>query len=214
MRRIDYIILHHSATPPRLNTSDKTGEKIAQAICERSRIRWEKEFPLYKCDYHFLIGPEGDIFKGQTIELPAWHATNYKINLSSIGICFLGNFQTGTMRKAQFESGVNLVKKLIFEYKIPVKNVLRHKDVISDITGHANSTLCPGKNFPFISMLAAVNSPLFSDVTPSYRYYKEVAFLKKHGIIKGENGEFKPKALATREEVALIAYRILSKLFN
>ncbi len=214
MRKINYIVIHHSATQPHLNASDKTGKKIAETICKRSRIHWEKEFPLYRCDYHFLVGPEGDIFKGQSIELPAWHSTNYKVNLHSIGICFLGNFQTGTMEKAQFESGVNLIRKLMHQYKIPIKNVLRHKDVVSDITGRANSTLCPGKNFPFISMLAEINTPLFSDITPAYPYYKEIAFLKKHGIIEGENGEFKPHALATREEVALIAYRILSKIIN
>ncbi len=214
MRKIEYVILHHSATQPVMNESDKTGRKLAEAICRRSRIHWGKEFPLYKCDYHFLIGPEGDIFKGQDIALPSWHATNYRVNLHSIGICFLGNFQTGTMKKAQFESGVNLVRKLLHEYEIPIKNVLRHKDVVSDITGRANSTLCPGKNFPFISMLSEVSEEVFTDITPSYPYYKEIAFLKKHGIVKGTDGEFRPNALATREEVALIAYRILSKLLN
>ena len=108
------------------------------------------EFPEYRRDYHFLIGKTGKIFKGQLLELPAWHATNYRVNLSSIGVCFLGNFQTGIMLRAQFDTGVVLVKKLMHLFAVPLKNVLRHRDVILDITHRVNSTLCPGKNFPYI----------------------------------------------------------------
>ncbi len=214
MRRIEYIILHHSATQPRLNSADKSGEEIAKAICKRSRAKWVSEFPEYKCDYHFLVGPTGNIFKGQDVELPAWHATNYRVNLHSIGVCFLGNFQTGKMGKQQFDAGVILLRKLSHIYSVPIKNVLRHKDVVSDITHRANSTLCPGKNFPFISMLSKISESVFNDITPSYPYYEELEFLKEHGIIRGSNGNFLPNALATREEVALIAYRILSKILN
>ncbi len=214
MRKINYIILHHSATQPILNKSDEDGSKIARVICERSRKIYQDNFPEYRCDYHFLIGKTGKIFKGQPIELPSWHATNYMINLESIGVCFLGNFQTGIMPKAQFDAGVMLVKKLMHRFDIPLKNVLRHKDVISNITHRANSTACPGKNFPYISFLSHLNEKLFNDITPAYPYYSEVEFLKTHKIIKGNNGNFNPKALATREELALVAYRILSKLIN
>ncbi len=214
MRQIHYIILHHSATQPMLDKDDTDGSKIAKVICERAKRHWQDEFPEYKCDYHFLIGKTGRIFKGQPLELPSWHATNYRVNLSSIGVCFLGNFQTGIMPKAQFDAGITLVKKLMQRFDIPLKNILRHKDVVSDITLRANSTACPGKNFPYVSFLTHLNEQLFNDITPAYPYYSEIEFLKKHKIIKGENGNFKPHALATREEVALVAYRILSKLIN
>ncbi len=214
MREIKYIILHHSATEPVLNAEDTSGAELANVICNRARTHWQKEFPTYRCDYHFLVGQTGAIFKGQPVTLPAWHATNYAVNVHSIGVCFLGNFQTGIMKRAQFESGAMLVRKLMHLYGVPLKNVLRHKDVVSDITHRANSTLCPGKNFPYIKMLSALSEHAFEDISPVYPYYEEVEFLKKHGIIKGVDGKFLPKALASREEVALVAYRILKLILN
>jgi N-acetyl-anhydromuramyl-L-alanine amidase AmpD len=214
MREIKYIILHHSATAPTLNDSDTDGSALAKIICRRAQAHWEKEFPTYRCDYHFLIGQGGAVFKWQPVTLPAWHATNYKVNVHSIGICFMGNFQAGIMKRAQFESGVTLVRKLMHLYSVSLKNVLRHRDVVSDITHRANSTLCPGKNFPYLKMLSALSEPVFKDLSPAYPYYKEVEFLKKHGIIKGSNGKFLPDELATREEVSLIAYRILKHILN
>ncbi len=214
MREIKYIILHHSATDPVLNASDIGGARLADVICNRARAHWQKEFPTYRCDYHFLVGQTGAIFKGQPVTLPGWHATNYAVNVHSIGVCFLGNFQTGIMKRAQFDSGVALMRKLMHLYGVPLKNVLRHKDVVSDITHRANSTLCPGKNFPYIKMLSALSERVFEDISPAYAYYKEVEFLKNHGIIKGIDEKFFPKTLTSREEVALIAYRILKVLLN
>lgn len=211
MREIKYIILHHSATNYQLNDNDKTGGEIAKVICQRARARWVKEYPHYKCDYHFLIGHTGEVFQGQPIAQPAWHATNYDVNLHSIGICFLGNFDKITMPIEQFQEGVKLIKKLVKQYNIPLKDILRHKDVISDITHCANSTLCPGKNFPYIKMLEAIrNGEPFIDIGSGYPYIKELKYLKDKGIIKGDSsGCFNPEHYITREEAALIAYRII-----
>jgi len=60
------------------------------------------------------------------------------------------------MPKEQFDSGKELVKELMEDYNIPLKNILRHKDVVSNITHKASSILCPGKNFPYIQLLDAL----------------------------------------------------------
>ena len=214
MRKINYIILHHSATPYQLNDKDKDGKEIGKSICEKARDKWKEEYPHYRCDYHFLIGHTGEVFKGQPVAQPAWHATNYDVNLHSIGICFLGNFENIAMPKEQFDAGVKLIKILMSKYNIPLKNVLRHKDIISDITHHINSTLCPGKNFPYVEMLEALrNGEPFIDIGAGYPYLKEVKYLKEKGIIKGDpNGCFNPDYCITREEAMLIAYRIMKLL--
>jgi N-acetyl-anhydromuramyl-L-alanine amidase AmpD len=213
-RIIKYIILHHSATDYELNRRDTDGKQIARAICDRSQTKWKEEYPSYKCDYHFLIGHTGKVFRGQPLEQPAWHATNYEVNLHSIGICFLGNFQYMQMPKEQFNSGKELIKELMEKYNIPLRKVLRHKDVISDITHRANSTLCPGKNFPYIPMLDALrDGEPFFDIGEDYPYIKEMKYLKQKGIIKGDDkGYFNPKDYITREEAMLIVYRV-TKLF-
>ena len=211
MRNIRYIILHHSATDYQLNGTDTDGKQIGRVICEKTKKLWEDKYLSYKCDYHFLIGHTGKVFNGQLVESPSWHCTNYQVNLISIGICFLGNFEKITMPMKQFNAGVKLIKVLMEQYDIPLKNILRHKDVISDITHHSNSTLCPGKSFPYLELLDALrNGEPFFDIGEDYSYIKEIKYLKEKRIIKGDDkGYFNPKENITREEAILIAYRVI-----
>jgi len=215
VRKIRYIILHHSATDCELNEKDTDGKQIGRAICEKAKKLLEDKYPFYKCDYHFLIGHTGKVFNGQPIETPSWHCTNYEANLISIGICFLGNFEHIKMPMEQFNAGAKLIKNLMEQYDIPLKNILRHKDIVSDITHHSNSTLCPGKFFPFIELLDALrNGEPFFDIGEDYKYIKEIKYLKEKGIIKGDGkGYFNPKENITREETALIVYRIIKSVF-
>jgi N-acetyl-anhydromuramyl-L-alanine amidase AmpD len=216
MRTIKYIVLHHSATNYQANPDDITGKIIGRTICDRAQEQWKKEFPAYKCDYHFIIGYTGEVFKAQPIEQPAWHCTNYQANLGSIGICFLGNFENVEMPIEQFNAGVKLIKTLMSEYNVPLANILRHKDVVSDISHTANSTECPGKNFPYIHLLDALrDGEPFFDIGEDYPYINEVKVLKELGIVKGDGyGNLRPKEYITREEAMLIAYRILKLLHN
>lgn len=206
MKEIKFVVLHHSETDYELNREDTDGKLIARAICDNAKRKWQSEYTDYKCDYHFLISRIGKIFKGQPIEQPAWHATNYGVNLHSIGICFLGNFKYMEIPKEQFDSGKELVKELMEDYNIPLKNILRHKDVVSDITHKTNSTLCPGKNFPYIQLLDALrdDEPFF-DIGEDYPYIKELKELNSLGIIKGDGrGYFNPDAFITRKEAMLM----------
>jgi len=216
MRTIKYIVLHHSATDYQANAEDTTGKQIAKTICDRAQEKYKKDYPDYKCDYHFIIGHAGDVYEGQPVEQPSWHCTNYQANLVSIGICFLGNFENIEMPTEQFTAGVELIKALMKEYDVPLINVLRHRDIVSDLTGKTNSTQCPGKNFPYIHMLDALrDGEPFFDVGEDYPYIKEVKTLKQLGIITGDGyGYFKPKEYITREEAMIIAYRIIKMLEN
>jgi N-acetyl-anhydromuramyl-L-alanine amidase AmpD len=216
MRKINYIILHHSATDYQSNKDDIDGKMIGRAICDRAQEKWKKEFPDYKCDYHFIIGYAGEVFKAQPIEQSAWHCTNYQANLASVGICFLGNFENIEMPIEQFNAGVELIKSLMKQYNIPLKNILRHRDVVSDISHTANSTECPGKNFPYVHMLDALrDGEPFFDIGEDYKYIAEVKKLKQLGIIAGDGkGYLKPHEFITREEAMLIAYRIIKSLQN
>ena len=113
------------------------------------------------------------------------------------------------MPKEQFNSCKELIKEPMERYDISLRNILRHNDVISDITHHANSTLCPGKNFPYIPILDTLrNGKPFFGIGEDYPYIKEVKTLKHLGIIKGDSrGYFRPKDFITKEEAMLIAYR-------
>jgi N-acetyl-anhydromuramyl-L-alanine amidase AmpD len=199
-----------------LNDKDTDGKYIGRIICEKAKKLWEDKYPSYTCDYHFLIGHMGKVFNGQSVENPSWHCTNYEANLISVGICFLGNFEYIKMSAVQFNAGVKLIKNLMEQHDIPLKNILRHKDVVSDITHHSNSTLCPGKNFPYINMLDALrNGEPFPDIGEDYPHIKEIKYLKEKGIIKGDGkGYFNPKENITREEVAIVVYRVIKLMQN
>jgi N-acetyl-anhydromuramyl-L-alanine amidase AmpD len=216
MREIRYIILHHSATDYQANKDDIDGKLIGRTICNRAQEKWKKEFPDYKCDYHFIIGHTGEVFKAQPVEQPSWHCTNYQANLVSVAICFLGDFEKIEMPIEQFNAGVKLIKDLMKQYNVPLANVLRHKDIVSDITGRTNSTECPGKNFPYIHLLDALrDGEPFFDIGEDYPYINEVKFLKQLGIIKGDGyGNLRPKDYITREEAMIIAYRIIELICN
>jgi N-acetyl-anhydromuramyl-L-alanine amidase AmpD len=216
MRKIQYIVLHHSATDYQANDKDTDGAVIAKTICERQSGAWIKEYPDYKCDYHFIIGHTGKVFNGQPVEQAGWHCTNYQANLASIGICFLGNFENIEMPIEQFTTGVKLVKDLMKQYSVPLASVLRHKDIVSDITHRANSTVCPGKNFPYVPMLDSLrNGEPFFDIGEDYPYIKEVKTLKTLGVVKGDGkGYLKPHDYITREEAILIVYRLYKTLAN
>ena len=216
MRNIKYIILHHSATDYQANKDDIDGKVIGKTICDRAQEKWKKEYPAYKCDYHFIMGHTGEVFKAQPIEQPSWHCTNHQANLVSVGICFLGNFENIEMPIEQFNAGVELIKSLMKQFNIPLINILRHRDVVSDITHTTNSTQCPGKNFPYVHMLDALrNGEPFFDIGEDYPYINEVKTLKQLGIIKGDGkGYLKPHEFITREEAMIIAYRIIKLLQN
>ena len=216
MRTIKYIVLHHSATDYQQNAEDTTGKQIGKTICDRAQEKWKKEYPDYICDYHFIIGHTGEVFKVQPVEQPSWHCTNYQANLVSVGICFLGNFENIEMPTEQFNAGVELIRALVKQYNVPLINILRHRDIVSDLTGKTNSTQCPGKNFPYVHMLDSLrDGEPFFDIGEDYPYIKEVKTLKQLGIIKGDGyGNLKPKEYITREEAILVVYRLLKLLRN
>ena len=216
MRDIKYIVLHHSATDYQSNKDDIDGKVIANTICNRAQEQWKKDYPAYKCDYHFIIGHTGEVFKAQPIEQPSWHCTNYQANLVSVAICFLGNFENIEMPLEQFNAGIKLIKALMKEYNIPLINVIRHRDVVSDISHAANSTECPGKNFPYIHLLDALrDGEPFFDIGEDYPYINEVKTLKQLGIVKGDGkGYLKPHDFITREETMLLVYKIIKLLQN
>jgi len=57
------------------------------------------------------------------------------------------------------------------------------------------------------------NGEPFFDIGEDYKYIKEIKYLKEKGIIKGDGkGYLKPHEFITREEIALIAYRIIKML--
>ena len=103
--------------------------------------------------YHFVIGNGIDSGDGEIEVGPRWkkqllggHLKSYTLNLSSIGICLVGNFEESRPSQKQLDSFVQLMNWL-------QEAVLKQK---VDFAGHrelkGEQTVCPGKNFPLSAM--------------------------------------------------------------
>lgn len=103
--------------------------------------------------YHFVIGNGIDSGDGEIEIGPRWkkqlqggHVKNHAVNLTSIGICLVGNFEKTHPSKRQMDSFTQLVDWL-------QKDVLKKKTLFAghkDLKGE--QTVCPGRNFPLAAM--------------------------------------------------------------
>jgi len=95
--------------------------------------------------YHFYIRKDGTIYRGRPENAIGSHAAG--VNNRALGISLEGNFNIEYLTVKQRESLIELSKYLMRKYNI--KDLKRHKDV--------RNTECPGKNFPFEEIRAALN---------------------------------------------------------
>lgn len=120
-KQVDTIVLHHSASGLSLTPDQIHAEHIAKG--------WSG------IGYHFVITPDGTKYTGRPITAIGSNVENQNTHI--IGICFIGNFETGKPTEAQIKSGNELISDLI---KIKKFNIKGHRDLMA--------TACPGKNFP------------------------------------------------------------------
>lgn len=194
----DEIILHHA-------------EAKSASIEEVNR--WHLERGWTGIGYHFYIRKDGKIYRGR----PEWavgaHAQGH--NSRSVGICVEGAYMTETMPKAQFDALVGLVREEMAKY--PGAKVLRHRDV--------NSTDCPGTNYPWEALLAALSSEKKEEQTLTDNEFD--AYMQRHEKkIEGKNASAwasdawkaltdagitdgsAPQAPLTREQLAVMLQRL------
>ena len=136
-RRWTHVVVHHSATP--------TGNATTL-----DRIHRQRGFSR-GLGYHFILDNgtagrrDGEIEVGRRWrrQETGAHCNAAGMNEHGIGICLVGDFTTHSISQAQMESLTRLVHKLQQYYGIPMKRVLRHKDV------RGKRTACPGNRFPW-----------------------------------------------------------------
>ncbi len=103
--------------------------------------------------YHFLIGNGIDSGDGEIEIGPRWtkqllggHVKNYRINLTAIGICLVGNFETDHPSRRQMEAFTQLMDWLRGEIVPNARKFAGHREL------RGEQTICPGKNFPLAAM--------------------------------------------------------------
>ncbi len=135
-----YIVKHHSATT--------SGSADSFDHYHREEKGWDRGL-----GYHFVIGngygaSDGIVEVGTRWirQIDGAHAGSKEYNQHGIGICLVGDFDTGSPTPEQISSLVELVKELQKLCNIPPENVILHR--------HMRVTHCPGRNFPYYELLA------------------------------------------------------------
>jgi len=135
IKDIDMIILHHSASAA-VNTTIY------------SIHRWHLQRGWLGCGYHYVIHSDGSVFQGRPIDTVGAHARGY--NERSVGICVVGNFEEEHPTLRQIES-LNMLLDYLKNDKLRGQNISirKHRDLAA--------TLCPGRNFTFLSPVEGVD---------------------------------------------------------
>jgi N-acetyl-anhydromuramyl-L-alanine amidase AmpD len=121
---IDSIVIHHSGVP-----SSVGPERIADYHV-RSR-GWPG------IGYHFLVAADGTLYQVNAVETVSYHTAG--MNTPSLGICFLGDFDTGAPPLAQLQAGAHLVAWLMQELGVELDLVKGHRELM-DVS-------CPGSQW-------------------------------------------------------------------
>lgn len=196
---IKTIVLHHTASAGKGSGGDEWNQ-----ICQACSV---KRGSTYICDYHFGIGPTGQVFDGQPIDRPAWHSGNDDINDASLAVACIGNFEENPMGVQQEKALIALVVQLKNRY--PLACVMLHKEIVA--------TLCPGRFFPARKVIDAIygqNKYKFSDLPVSNIFHKAIMAIVEKGIMHGDSaseGTFRPDDPVTRGELAQVLYNLTNK---
>jgi len=131
MNKVEYIVIHHSATD-RLTTTFNGVRNYHLSL------GWDD------IGYHYFIAGNGAIIKGREEYTNGAHCRSNRMNHRSIGICLAGDFTKEKPSENQIKSLISLIARIQKHYNMPNEKVLGHKDV------DGARTPCPGCLIDFI----------------------------------------------------------------
>ncbi len=151
------IVIHHTATPPRVG-----GRLVDSAFIDRMhavRSFWvaDSNGAVYHIGYHFLIMQDGTVQRGRPEHLHGGHARGHA---DMLGIVLVGNFHAASNRgqegpltppPAQLLATERLTRQLMTKYGLTPADVYLHRDLCP--------TACPGDHFPEKAFRAALTHP-------------------------------------------------------
>ncbi|GJQ84801.1 PGRPS1 [Trypoxylus dichotomus] len=102
IRPVGYVIIHHTSTPTCTNEDDC----LTKLMGMQSYHMDQKDFD--DIGYNFIIGGDGQIYEGAGWHKVGAHARGW--NKKSVGIAFMGDFQTTTPSAKQLQAGKDLIQ--------------------------------------------------------------------------------------------------------
>jgi hypothetical protein len=131
------IILHHSLT--------KDDQVVSWGAIRRYHV---ETLGWSDVGYHFgieLVGNAYEVFVGRMLNEVGAHCKGR--NTDSIGVCFVGNFDTSPPPREQWHLGVRLVRAMCDIFAIPNGQVFPHHRF-------ASYKSCPGRKFDVAKFLS------------------------------------------------------------
>lgn len=126
-----YIIIHHTGAEEK---------DTAQVRRYHLSLGWQD------IGYHYVIERDGKVVPGRSLELVGAHCKAAGMNQKGIGVALIGNMENHPPLPAQEKAVVELVRELMERFRVPLANVLGHKEV------PGAATACPGRYFSMASL--------------------------------------------------------------
>lgn len=118
------IVIHHSWLPT-ANQYARTGG--AESVAGIQRFHMYDRYRMWNdTGYHFLIGPDGNIFEARPPHAIGAHAVP---NTGKLGICMIGNYDPGgdPVTPEAWASLEDLVSSLALRFDIPMDQLYGHR---------------------------------------------------------------------------------------
>lgn len=110
---IKKIVLHHSITPRDFDI-DKSISSFNNT--HKERLHPQENSLGYHIAYHYVIWWLWDVIQTRGIDEVWYHASNWKVNNESVGICLTGNFDEEKPNEKQLKALWNLLLELENEH--------------------------------------------------------------------------------------------------
>jgi len=139
-----HVVVHHTATPV----------GTFQGIDRDHRERLHMENGIA---YHFLIGNGNGMKDGEIKASRRWreqlqggHLKSEQLNMISLGICLVGNFEISQPSSRQLQSLASLINYLLKRCQLGRSAVKTHQQI------NTVFTLCPGRKFPWKDLMGMI----------------------------------------------------------
>ncbi|MTI82654.1 MAG: N-acetylmuramoyl-L-alanine amidase [Firmicutes bacterium] len=150
-----HIIVHHTGA------EEKNAEQVKQYHLS---LGWGD------IGYNYVIERSGQVVEGRPLDLPGAHCRAGGMNHCSIGVSVIGNLEKHPLPQVQHEALWGLLQELAGRHRIPVENILGHREV------PGAATACPGK-FMDMNCCGASNKQQEQRIMPGSYIRRELMLL-------------------------------------
>lgn len=149
-----FVVLHHSLT--------KDSGTVSWGAIRKYHMDPAGPYKMRDIGYHFgveMVDDRPEILIGRLPSEEGAHCKEMGMNTKAFGVCVVGNFDLAPPDPVTLEATRKLVRYLMWQWSIPVTNVLGHRDVGAALgfdwkKGEYKS--CPGGLFDLTAFRASL----------------------------------------------------------